>query len=123
MKTIEVVKMKNFYLKMSPGVKRSIIFSMKTLIREFLSPYKGNLDTFQTIDDLLNDLYFYWLRQSGENNYIWCNSTNIDVFSNEFTFEMKKILRSYLCEYFVSEILSEKKAVKKEIKYRYSNKL
>jgi len=88
--------MKNFYQQLSPGKKRSLIFSMKTLIFEYLMGYQFDVSTFKNKEALVNDVYFYWLRHVAERRYLWCEDLNEDVFSPAFAREMKKKIRFLL---------------------------
>lgn len=85
--------MKTFYQRLSPGQKRSLVFSMRTLIKEYMDGYKWEVNSFKSKEVMISDLYFYWLRNSAERRYLWCEHLNDRVFSDKFAREMKKKIK------------------------------
>ena len=89
-----------FYEFLSPNKKKSLLFSMRYLTKDFLESYQYDLTTFNNENEAINDLYFYWLRHSAERNYQWCQDLKLDIFSEGFTKEMKQLLCSYFQLHF-----------------------
>jgi len=85
--------MKTFYRTLSPGQKRSLVFSMRTLIKEYMDGYNWRVESFKTREVMISDLYFYWLRNSADRRYLWCENLNDRVFSERFAREMKKKIK------------------------------
>lgn len=86
--------MTTFYKQLSSNEKKSLTHSMRILTNEFLANYNSGGNNFFNLEELLNDLYFYWLRNSAEKNYMWCKESGIDAFSKKFSKEMKTALRT-----------------------------
>lgn len=83
-----------FYNRLSPSGKKSLTHSMRNLTHGFLESYNWNANaSYNHTEDLINDLYFYWLRNSADKKYFWCKNLDENVFSEQFASEMKNILR------------------------------
>lgn len=75
----------------------SLTHSMNILTRDFLISYDWDLSKYTNKDDIMNDLYFYWFRNSAEKRYLWCEELSGDVFSEKFANEMKIMLYLIYC--------------------------
>lgn len=95
--------MGNHYNNFPKNQKISIIHSMQTLVRKFLHSYEWDLSLYENDEELLNDVYFYWLRTSASKEYVWCKEYNDLLLSNEFAYEMKAKLKIYLYKILFSE--------------------
>lgn len=81
---------------MSKKIKRkriSLTKSIKILTINFLESYEWDTSNFENEEELINDLYFFWLKNSAERKYYWCQEISEEVFSIEFANNIKKILR------------------------------
>lgn len=90
--------MNTFYKRLSPHKKMSLSHSMRILTKEFLSSYEWDMSIYKNKEDVMNDLYFYWFRNSAEKKYAWCNNLSDDVFSEDFVSEMKITLYIIFCK-------------------------
>ncbi|PGK52517.1 hypothetical protein CN918_32550 [Priestia megaterium] len=86
----------NHYLNFNRNEKNSVMQSMFVVTLQFLNNYHWDLSTYQDDDELINDLYFFWLRTSAHKQYVWCTEDNDYFLSNEFAATMKQILKRTL---------------------------
>lgn len=86
----------NHYLNFNRSEKNSVMQSMYVVTLQFLKNCHWDLSTYQNDDELINDLYFFWLRTSAQKQYVWCSEDNEYFLSNEFAATMKQILKRTL---------------------------
>jgi hypothetical protein len=85
--------MTTFYKQLPFNKKISLTHSMRFLTQDFIKNYNWDSVDKTKSKDLFDELYFYWLRNSAEKKYLWCEDSDADVFSDSFTLEMKTSLR------------------------------
>lgn len=85
--------MNSFYDGLSKKKKISLSHSMRFLTLDFMESYNNQLTTHDNQDEILNDLYFYWLRNSAIKNYLWCEDLGSEAFSIGFSNEMKNSIK------------------------------
>lgn len=88
--------MNSFYDGLSTKKKISLSRSMRFLTMDFLESYNNQFTTHDNQDEILNDLYFYWLRNSAIKNYLWCDELGSEAFSTGFSNEMKTSIKEIL---------------------------
>lgn len=86
------------YQTLSTGDKISLMNSMRILTKDYLKSYQWDISGFRNRRELVNDLYFYWIRHSAEKDYKWCQYSDEVFLSPKFAQEMKKNLRTILDE-------------------------
>ena len=82
-----------FYRHLTSNQKKSLMHSMRIMAHEFLKSYHYDLRSFDTEEEIENDLYFYWLRNSLFKNYHWCDALNTYTFQKSFYDETNTILK------------------------------
>lgn len=105
--------MNSYYKNLSPGKKISLNHSMKSLTKDFIKKYTINLLKERNKEDVLNELYFYWLRNSADKKYAWCNNLNEEVFSEQFANEMKITLYIVYCKSILKSLNKDNQERKK----------
>lgn len=73
--------------------------SMNILTKDFMKSYQYDMSKYTSKEDIMNDLFFYWFRNSADKRYLWCEELSSDVFSEEFANEMKITLYVIYCKY------------------------
>ena len=86
----------NHYHNFNRSEKNSVTQSMLVVTLQFLNNYQWDLSVYQDDDELLNDLYFTWIRTSAHKQYVWCTDESDVFLSNEFAYAMKRILKKTL---------------------------
>ena len=80
------------------NLKISLTLSMKKQIESFLDKHDGCISIYQTEDDLLDSLFFYWFYNSSIKKYKWLQQKNIYDFLNRNAPLLKKQLKILLNE-------------------------
>lgn len=88
--------METYYYQFDFKQKISLTTSMFALTKNFLKSYDWNLSDYDNDEEIINDLYFYWLRMSASKQYAWCKEHNDSFLSSPFALEMKIKLKSVL---------------------------
>ncbi|MCK2000628.1 hypothetical protein MZM54_04405 [[Brevibacterium] frigoritolerans] len=78
--------------------KISLTISMKNQIISFMDYHKGYIDIYHSEDDLLDSLFFYWVRNSSRKDYKWIQQKNIIGFLNTYSPLLKNRLKVLLNE-------------------------
>lgn len=91
----------------------SLARSMNILTKDFLKSYEWDMSKYLNKEEIVNDLFFYWLRNSADKHYLWCEELGSDVFSEEFANEMKVTLYIVYCRYSLKHELKQDKKKRK----------
>lgn len=93
-----VVNMDKFYSLLNASQKKSLSLSLKNVFNEYMDNYNWDFKLFKNKEIIVNDFYFYWLRNSAYRNYSWCEGLKDEFFSESFAREMKKKIRVIIKE-------------------------
>ncbi|WP_088363584.1 hypothetical protein [Bacillus cereus] len=80
------------------NLKISLSMSMRNQVKCFLRDHKGNIKIYKTEEDLLDSLFFYWVRNSSRKKYKWLHIKNINEFLNTYVLLLKNRLKTFLNE-------------------------
>lgn len=85
-------------IEIPSNLKISLTLTMKIQIQSFIKKHNGCIDIYETEEDLIDSLFFFWFFNSSKMNYKWQQQKNIFVFLNEHSHLLKKRLEIMLNE-------------------------
>lgn len=87
-------------IDISTNLKISLTLSMKSQIESFVNKHNGYVGIYRTEENLIDSIYFYWLRNSSRKNYKWLQQKNIHIFLKNNTPLLKIRLKILLNEMY-----------------------
>jgi len=89
------------YKELPFNCKISINISLDYLVARFYLSYNGDFALYSSDEQIINDLYFYWIRTSVTNSYLWSQTIDIEhffspFFSNPIKIKIKQKLYRHL---------------------------
>jgi len=82
------------------NLKISLTLSMKNQITSFVDKHNGYVGIYRTEENLIDSMFFYWLRNSSRKNYKWLHQKNIHIFLKNNAHLLKIRLRILLNEMY-----------------------
>lgn len=91
--------MKKSYQELTSGQKISLTHSINAQTIRFMEHHQKDISNYRSKQDVINDLYFFWLRTCAESNYIWAKNMNALMLTDSEIKFIKSKFEETLVEY------------------------